>query len=314
MKISGFTMVKNAGKLYYPIKPAIESALPIVDEFIIALGDCDQDDDTREQIERIGNSKIKIIDSPWDIEKYPRGMENAHQTDIAKSHCNGDWLLYLQADEVLHEEDLPTIRERCEEYLNNQKVEGFLFNYYHFWGDYQHIHQSHGWYRNEIRIIRNDPDIHSWKSAQSFRRIPDFDGLHYRQKKGTEKLKVVPANAHIYHYGWVRPPKLMKKKSKALDTVHKGVSEAEKAHLGTPDLFHYGPINKLSVFKGTHPKVMQPWIEKFDWAEQLDYEGEKPLDREKFKHERTKYRILSKIENILGIPIGGTKNYKMVKR
>ncbi|NQY66952.1 MAG: hypothetical protein HRT72_04415, partial [Flavobacteriales bacterium] len=61
-KISGFTMVKNVSKLYYPIKASIESILPIVDEFIIALGDCDEDDDTRNIIESIGSDKIKIID------------------------------------------------------------------------------------------------------------------------------------------------------------------------------------------------------------------------------------------------------------
>ena len=35
MKISGFTMVRNAGKYYFPIKESIQSVLPIVDEFIV---------------------------------------------------------------------------------------------------------------------------------------------------------------------------------------------------------------------------------------------------------------------------------------
>lgn len=47
MKISGFTMVRNATKYYFPIKESILSILPIVDEFIIALGDNDPDDYTR---------------------------------------------------------------------------------------------------------------------------------------------------------------------------------------------------------------------------------------------------------------------------
>jgi len=34
-------MVKNASKFYFPIKESIQSILPIVDEFIVALGDCD---------------------------------------------------------------------------------------------------------------------------------------------------------------------------------------------------------------------------------------------------------------------------------
>ncbi len=61
MKISGFSMCKNAHKLYYPMRPAVESILPLVDEFVVALGDSDEDDRTRAEIEAIGSEKIRII-------------------------------------------------------------------------------------------------------------------------------------------------------------------------------------------------------------------------------------------------------------
>src|SRR5690606_9465568 len=96
MTISGFTFVRNASNLYYPVRPSIESILPIVDEFVIALGDCDPDDRTREEIEAINSPKIRIIDTVWDLKKYPHGTEYAHQTDVAKAACKGDWLFYLQ--------------------------------------------------------------------------------------------------------------------------------------------------------------------------------------------------------------------------
>ncbi len=185
MKISGFTMGKNALKLYYPMRQSIESILPLVDEFVVVLGDSDEDDTTRAEIEAIGSDKVRIVDTVWDIEKYPRGMEHAHQTDIAMKQCTGDWLFYLQSDEVVHEKDLDSIRERCLELEFDKDVEGLLFRYRHFWGDYDHLQDTHCWYRNEIRIIRNLPEMHSWESAQSFRRIPDFDGLNYRQQEGT---------------------------------------------------------------------------------------------------------------------------------
>src|SRR6056297_573235 len=126
MTLSGFSMVKNADKLFYPIKPAIESILPIVDEFVVAVGDCDADDHTREIIESIGDPRVKIIDTVWDIEKYPRGTENAHQSNIAKEACSGDWLFYLQADEVIHEKYLPVIERRCRELVDDKEVEGLL--------------------------------------------------------------------------------------------------------------------------------------------------------------------------------------------
>ncbi len=309
-------MVRNGEKLYYPVAGMVRSILPIVDEFVIAIGEGDPDDNTRESVESIGDPKIRIIDTQWDLEKYPRGMENAHQTDIAKEACTGDWLFYLQADEVIHEKYLRSIRDACERYLDDRDVEGLLFNYLHFWGDYDHYHAGHGWYPREIRIIRNDPDIHSWESAQSFRRIPGFDGLNYRQKEGTMKLKVALIDAWVYHYGWVRPPHLMLTKKKALDTVHKGGSRVDEMYQNMPDDFDFGPLDRLARFEGTHPAVLKDMIEKMDWKDKLQYSGNPDPSRELHKHERFKYRLLSFIEKYLagGRHIGEFRNYRIIRK
>ncbi len=317
MSISGFTMVKNGGKLYYPVKASIMSILPIVDEFVVALGDSDSDDNTRSEIESIGDPKIKIIDTVWDLEQYPNGTENAHQTDIAMSHCSGDWLFYLQADEVVHEKDLPAIKERCEKLRDDDEVEGLLFNYYHFWGDYDHYQHGHGWYKEEIRIVKNRPEIHSWKSAQSFRRIPDFDGMNYRQKDGTFKLKVAMVRAHILHYGWVRPPHLMMSKKKSLDTIHKGRDTVQDLYKEAAKHFDYGALGNLARYTQSHPEVMKNWIQKMDWKDYLD---QGTVDRrskeEQGKHATFKYRLLTWLEQNLngGKQIGGSRNYQLLKR
>lgn len=315
MKICGFSMVKNATKLYYPMKEAIASILPIVDEFVVALGDCDEDDQTRDEILSLQSPKVRIIDTVWDLDAYPNGMENAHQTDIAKDACSGDWLFYLQADEVVHEKYLPTIRNACQKYLDDYQVEGILFKYKHFWGDYHHYHQSHNWYPNEIRIIRNDPDIHSWKSAQSFRRIPNFDGKSYRQKENTFKLKVAAIDAYIYHYGWVRPPYLMRKKNKALDTIHKGEKKASEIYESQTPEFDYGPLGKIAEYKESHPAVMKDFIKRFDWADKLNYGKKYAPNTPIHKHDQPKYRLLSFIENQIlgGRQIGGTRNYQIAR-
>jgi hypothetical protein len=314
MKISGFSMARNADKLYYPLEAAIRSILPIVDEFVVAIGNGDEDDNTRAIIAAIDDPKIKIIDTVWDINAYPNGTENAHQTDIAKNACTGDWLFYLQADEVIHEKYHAVIRERCQALLHDDSIEGLLFNYKHFWGNYDHYHNTHGWYPKEIRIVRNDKDIHSWESAQSFRRIPNFDNKNYRQQEGTHKLRVAEVKAEVYHYGWVRPPLFMQNKKKALDTVHKGEEKASALYKGGSDYFDYGNLSKLPKFRDTHPQVMQNWIKRFDWEEQLRYE-DAPLKRKKFKHERKKYQLITWLEqNLLGgRQIGGFKNYILVR-
>jgi hypothetical protein len=284
-----------------------------VDEFVVALGDCDPDDHTRYEIESIRSSKIRIIDTVWDIDKFPRGMEHAHQTDIAKNACTGDWLFYLQSDEVLHEKYQAVVMDACRKYLEDHRVEGFLFDYKHFWGDYQHYHQSHAWYPVEIRIIRNNPQIHSWESAQSFRRIPEFDGIQYRKHKGTYKLRVVKLEACIFHYGWVRPPDLMQKKRKEFATIHRGISKANMEHQGEKPYFDYGPLNRLRLYTESHPQVMKEWISRFNWPDKLQYAG--PIDphRKKYKHEKLKYRLLSFFEKFFG-RIGGFRNYRIIER
>lgn len=285
MKISGFTMVRNAGKLYFPIRACIESVLPIVDEFIVALGAGDADDDTLEQIEAIGSDKIKIHHRVWDEKLFKDGAIFREETTFALQQCRGDWCIYLQADEVVHEADLPKIKAACEKYQNDKEVEGLLISYHHLFGDYQHEVISHGFYANEIRVVRNGIGVESYKDAISFR-IND------------RKMKVAEIDVHFYHYGWVRPPETMTKKRNVQHDMHHG-KEGGVAH-HTRDLYQYGPLGRLDTFKGSHPAVMKDWIAKFNWAHQLDYGKKKtPLNREAYRHERPKYRIMSFLEKHL---------------
>ncbi len=316
MKISAFTFLRNGSKLYYPVTESIRSALDLVDEFVVALGKGDPDDNSREMIESIGSEKVKIIDTVWDLDTYPNGMVHAQQTDIAKNACTGDWLLYMQGDEVIHEADIPVIRQKCETYLNDKHIDGFVFDYLHFWGDYDHYHLSHGWYKNEIRIVRNDPVIHSFASAQSFRKIPEFDGLSYREKKGTIKLNCVKANARIFHYGWVRPPERMQMKNRYIDTNHHGSSFVKDKYKNAPPEFDYGPMNLLAPYTGTHPAVMTEKIESHHWKEKLYQEEKENQIRIKHKHERPKYRFLTFVEQKIfgGKPLFESKNYILVKK
>ena len=315
MKISGFTFTKNATKLYYPVKESIECLLPLVDEFIVVLGDCDEDDDTEQEILSIGSEKIKIIHTKWNLDEYPNGAEYAHQTDIAKAACSGDWLFYIQSDEVVHEKYLPVIKENCERYLHDEEVDGLLFKYRHFWGDYDHYILSHAWYPNEIRIIKNDPEIHSWRDAQSFRRIPHFDGLNYNKSENTFKLNVVEIEAYIFHYGFVRPPYIMQKKRKDHNTHYRGKSSTEQKFRNEEEAFNYGDLSKLKIYKESHPAVMKAFIGQFNWKEQLHYKAV-PVSRKLHRHEKVKYRILSLFEQkfLNGRLLFGFKNYRIIKR
>lgn len=302
MKISGFTMVRNAYKFYFPVKESIQSILPIVDEFIVALGDNDADDQTRKEIESIQSDKIKIFDRKWSEQDFIDGKIFANETSFALSQCTGDWCFYLQADEVVHENDLKKIKKSCQFYLNRTEVDGLLFKYYHFFGDYDHYLPFHGWYKNEIRIVRNNANVFSRNDSQSFR------------KNKNEKLSVIEIDAHIYHYGWVRPPELMQSKKKAMDSMYHGVSKIEKAYRFKPAEFNYGALGRIPVFTGTHPLIMTDLKKKISWKQKLNYSKRAKLDRPLMKHEQWKYRLITFLENEFnrGRNFSGYSNWKKI--
>lgn len=313
MMISGYTFVRNAIKLAYPLKESILSILDLVDEFVIVYCVGDDDDNTLEVINSIESDKIKIVVADWETDRFQKNTLYSYLSDLAKNECKGAWLFYLQVDEVVHEQYLPTIKKACNLYLDDKNIEGLLFNYRHFWGDYDHCFTHHGWYPHEIRIIKNLPQIHSWRDAQSFRFYENFESTteFYQTKERTRKLKVASLPSYIHHYGWVRPPFTMSNKENRMSKSW----DKNRPDKKTID-YDYGPLHKAPEFKGTHPEVMNEKIKAISWKNLLQYSAELKVDRPLHKHEKLKYRVKSWIElNILGgREIGGFKNYKIVAK
>jgi hypothetical protein len=174
---------------------------------------------------------------------------------------------------------------------------------------------SHAWYPREIRIIRNDPEIHSWRDAQSFRRMPDFDGKDYYKKENSFKLNVVELDAYIFHYGFVRPPYLMQKKRKNHNTNYSGQESTDMMFKNEGELFDYGDLSKIKFYKDAHPEVMKNFIKNFDWKHQLRYQKDPQITKLQ-KHEKLKYRLLTLFEQTFlnGRLLFGFKNYKRIKK
>jgi hypothetical protein len=294
VKISGFSFVKNAVKLYYPIVESIRSALPLVDEFVIACGD--SDDGTTELIRTIDDPKLKIIETVWNPDHFVHGAVNAVQSNIALDECTGDWCFYLQADEVVHEKYLPVLRAKMEQHLDTPEVEGLLFDYVHFYGSYNLYQIAHNWYAKEVRIVRNGTGVRSWESAQGFR----ID---------KRKLHVADADAEIFHYGWVRPPVQMMKKQIALSSVHHEKDWVEKRYPDDQADFKYGTLKTCRSFTGTHPEVMKERIKSMSW----DIKPGKP-NKKDHKHDRFWVRVLTFLENkIFHRKFGEYRNYIRIK-
>jgi hypothetical protein len=288
MKVTGLTIIRNAIKYDYPVVEAITSILPLCDEFVVAVGK--SEDDTLSLIKHIGSPKIRILETVWDDTLRQGGQVLALETNKALDAVSKDtdWCFYIQSDECVHEKYLDTIRDAMLKYKDDGRVDGLLFDYKHFYGSYDYTGNSRRWYRKEIRIVRNDPEIRSYRDAQGFR------------KKDGSKLRVKQIAAEIYHYGWVKPPKAQQAKQESFHRlwhddhwVEKNVPKAEE--------FDYTQIDSLEKFHGTPPAVMKERIKAANWPFQFD------TSKIKF---RFKDRILSVIEKFTGWRVGEYKNYR----
>ncbi len=282
----GFTIIRNAVKYDFPVIEAIQSILPLCDKFIILIGE--SDDDTISLIHRIDSEKIEIHHSKWDDRLREGGRVLAVETNKAFDLVPDeyDWAFYIQADEVLHEQYLQIIRDAMDLWALDEKVEALLFKYLHFYGSYDYTGDTRNWYRNEIRIIRNEKQIRSYRDAQGFR-------------KNEKKLKAKPIDAYIYHYGWVKHPKDMKIKKKEVDRLwHNEEWIAE--HYDDSEAFNYSQIDSIEPFTETHPKVLQERIRRINWELNLD------TSRKNFSFKK---RLLYWFEKKTGIRPFEYKNY-----
>ena len=287
MKVCGFTIIRNAVKYDYPVVEAITSILPVCDKFIVLVGN--SDDNTLELIQSIDSEKIIIQHSTWDDSLREGGRVLAIETDKAKTFIPSDynWAFYIQSDEVIHEKYHNAILQSMEKWKNDHNVDGLLFKYLHFYGSYDYVGTSRRWYRHEIRIIKNDPLIQSYRDAQGFR------------KQG-KKLKVKPIDAYVYHYGWVKDPLTQAKKHKDFNKLwHDDQFVAQF----TEKIYNYSDIDYLETFDNTHPNVMKNRILQKNW----DFDGKKLNSKVSFKD-----KFLFWLEQKTGIRLFEYKNYHII--
>lgn len=280
MKVSGFSFLRDGQRLGYPFVASIRSALPLVDEFIIALGPCM--DETEQMLRDIGDPKIRIIPTQWNErirnDYSVKGFVYGQQKSVALFNCTGDWAFYLEADEVLHEDDLPKIRAAMTKHLNDERVEALAFDYLHFYGNANTLAYSPGWYRSEVRIIRNT--IPAWSSEALFFNILD-------SHKKSRHPRAAHTGATIYHYGWVRNETQMNLKRAA---VRKFWDDAK------PEPADYSKVDAaaLKLFTGRHPKIMEDWLPRAAGIFQTD-PGHRLTAREK------KHRRMMWLEKVFGL-------------
>jgi glycosyltransferase involved in cell wall biosynthesis len=284
--ISGFTFIRNGVELGFPFEASIRSLLPLVDEFVVVVGQ--SNDDTLARIHAIGSPKIRVIETLWNERMADRGCVYAQQKMIAQYACTGDWAFYLEGDEVVHEAELANIRASVDQHHGNPAVEALVFDYFHFYGTPEFVANSPAWYRRECRLIRNTirsyaPDGQYWLITSD-------------HKKGRNPQAAL-ANAHIYHYGWVRSNEAMQKK----------MAQVSKFWSHAAPTIRYSQFDAqvLQPFTGTHPELVKPWLESSaekSFTIDPDY---KLTKREK------RHRWLMKLEKAFGLDFS-RKHFKLV--
>lgn len=292
MKVAGFTIIRNAVKFDYPVIESVKSVLPLCDKFFIGLGN--SEDDTEKLLKtHLPDDKIVYLPSVWNDNLRTGGLVLSEETNkvFDKIPDEFDWCFYIQSDECIHEDDCDNIMNAMKKNLDKKIIQGLLFDYVHFYGNYNYIGVSRRWYRQEIRIIRNDKKIRSYKDAQGFRTIDN------------KKLKVASAHARIFHYGWVKPPVKQQEKQKSFHKMWHS-DEWMKKHIPDAPEFDYSNIDYLEIFKGTHPAVMHEKLKKVEWH----FEYDKNKIKANFKD-----RFLFWVERNTGYRPGENKNFILLK-
>jgi hypothetical protein len=289
--VSGFTFVRDAVRLRYPIIPAIRSILPLVDELVVNVGV--SSDGTLDLVRGVGDPRLVVIESRWDESQLARGRVLAQQTDLALERCTGDVCVYVQADEALHEDDHPAVRAALARLHDDPRLEGLLFDYVHFYGSFHTVGVSRRWYRREIRAVKHRAGIRSWRDAQGFR---------VGAGEEARKLRVAPSGGRMFHYGWVRPPAAQAVKVAELERLYHGDAARERLLARG---FEYDPGEKLRRFEGTHPAPMREWVEREDWAFE-------PRPR-RLRAGHVREDLLDLFEAATGVRLGEYKNYQLVR-
>jgi hypothetical protein len=285
LKVTGFTFIRNAIKLDYPIVEAIKSILPICDDFVVAVGN--SEDETLKLIQSIAPSKIRILETIWDDSLRENGAVLADETNKAFQAIGkeSDWAFYIQGDEVIHEQYLETIKRAMVHYKDRSDIDGLLFNYLHFYGSYDYVGASSSWYGEEIRVIKNNKNIYSFKDAQGFR------------KNDNQKLNVAKIPAFVYHYGWVKEPKAMQLKQESFNKLWHDDNWMEE-NIVKSDFFEYEEhISQLKVFDGSHPQLMKDRINRKNWKFDFDISRNKRSFKDLLKDFLKKIGINSNYQN-----------------
>ncbi|HEU5303771.1 MAG TPA: hypothetical protein VFU40_03925 [Gemmatimonadales bacterium] len=286
VKVSGFTIVRNAIKLDFPVEPSIRSILPLCDEVVVNVGR--SEDETLDLVRSIDDPRIRILETEWDMSR--RNTVLGFETHRAMQACRHPWGVYIQADEVLHERGAGELAAAIQAADGDPRIEGLLVRYVHFYGGFDTVATHRRWYRREVRSVRLLPelDIRPYQGAQGFRVGPRH-----------RKIRARITGAEVYHYGWARPARALREKRDLGRTMYPW----RNADVSRP-LLAWMP--GLKPFTGTHPAAAR------DWIEARRHDPGRVIEPKRFRWRFLRYYVSAAIERLTGVRVFEFRNYKIV--
>lgn len=103
MRVSGYTWAANVVGKLLPYEAAIRSLLLICDEVWVAY---DPRFDSADIFTSI-DPRVNVIEHPFRIEEI---TGNGEQLTRARKQCSGDWVFWLDLDEIIHEKNVEQIK------------------------------------------------------------------------------------------------------------------------------------------------------------------------------------------------------------
>jgi hypothetical protein len=286
--LSGFTIVRNAVKLDFCIVPAVRSLLEVCDEVVVNVGA--SEDGTRDVVASIKDPRVRILDSRWDFTQ--KNAMLGQETFKAMQACRGSWGIYIQADECLHEDGARILKEKVAEWDGDERVEGLLVQYRHFYGGFDTIATSRRWYRREVRCVRLGRDIRPYQGAQGFRVGPEL-----------RKIRARETDAVMYHYGWARPARAIKEKLEISKTIYPWGKE-RLAQEQARGYLEWIPL--LRHFAGEHPRAAREWVAA------RAHDPERVIGPRHFKPDHLRFYASDWIERLTGARVFECRNYEVV--
>lgn len=228
--ITGITLIRNGQKLGYPWELCIRSMLSCCEQVII---NCDiADDDTFNQLcELEKDYPIHIYVSKWNMKNTGNGEELAIQANKLLPMVQSDWVLYLQADELIHEDDGKYLSDLTDNIPAN-------YSQIEFWRTY---------FWESITRRNSKYELYLGRLFRTGTHVVGGDGMHLIRGHGD----VWRTNKMIYHYSRMGDEQLINQRIKTLD----GLFHEESIVKQMP-VFSYNNVDPsdLMPYTGKHPE------------------------------------------------------------